>query len=56
MAVDSIVEEVGHNLGHPLMVVQDEVFPGAIDTFAAEQGASREAVEDLDKDIVHEAG
>ena len=38
------------------MVVRDEAFLGAIDTFAAEQGVSGEAVEDLDKDIVHEAG
>ena len=27
-----------------------------IDRFAAEQGAGGEVVEDLDKDIVHEAG
>ena len=27
-----------------------------IDTFAAEQGVSGEAMEDLEKDIVHEAG
>ena len=32
------------------------MFLGATDTFAAEQGAEGEAVEDLDKDIVHEAG
>ena len=38
------------------MVVQDEAFPGAIDTFVAEQGAGGEVVEDLDKDIVHETG
>ena len=56
LAVDSIVEEVGHSLGHQLMVVQDEAFLGATNTFAAEQGASGEAVEDLDKDIVHETG
>jgi hypothetical protein len=35
------------------MVVRDEMFLGAIDTFTAEQGAGGEAVEDLDKDIVH---
>ena len=38
------------------MVVQDEASLGATDTFAAEQGAGGEAMEDLDKDIVHEAG
>ena len=31
------------------MVVRDESFPGAIDTFAVEQGVGEEAVEDLDK-------
>jgi hypothetical protein len=38
------------------MVVRDEASPGATDTFTAEQGAGGEATEDLDKDIVHEAG
>jgi hypothetical protein len=38
------------------MVVLDETFPGATNTFAAEQGADREAAKDLDKDIIHEAG
>ena len=37
------------------MVVRDETSLGAIDTITAEQGAGGEAVEDLDKDIVHEA-
>ena len=55
MAVDSIVEEVGHSMGHQLMVVRDEAFLGATDTFAAEQGAGREVAEDLNKEIVHEA-
>jgi hypothetical protein len=36
--------------------VQDEASPRAIDTFAAEQGAGREAVEDLENDILQEAG
>ena len=36
--------------------VQDEVFLGATDTFAAEQGAGREATEDLKNDIVREDG
>ena len=36
--------------------VRDEVFLGAIDTFAAEQGAGGEAVEDIKNDILREAG
>jgi hypothetical protein len=38
------------------MAIRDEAFLGMIDTFIAEQGASEETVEDLDKDIVHKAG
>ena len=38
------------------MVVQDEASLGATVTFTAEQGASGEAAEDLNKDIIHEAG
>jgi hypothetical protein len=38
------------------MVVQDKAFLGVIDTFVAEHGANGEAVEDLEKDIIHEAG
>ena len=56
MAIDSIIEGADHSLGHQLMVVQDEASLGAINTFAAKQGAGREATKDLDKDIVHEAG
>jgi hypothetical protein len=37
------------------MVVQDEAFPGAKDTFVVEHGADGEVAEDLDKDIIHEA-
>ena len=36
--------------------VRDEVFQGATDTFAAEQGAGGEAAEDLKNDILREAG
>ena len=39
-----------------VVVVLDEVVPGAIDTFAVEQGEGGEAVEDLDNGIVHESG
>jgi hypothetical protein len=56
LAIDSIIEEAGHSLGHQLLVVQDEASLGAIDTSAVEQGAGGEATEDLDKDIIHEAG
>ena len=38
------------------MVVRDEVFSGATDIFAAEQGAGGEVAEDLNNDIVREAG
>ena len=38
------------------MVVRDEAFLGAIDTFVAEHRAGGEVMEDLDKDIIHEAG
>ena len=38
------------------MVIRDEVSLGATDTFAAEQGVGREAAEDLENDILCEAG
>ena len=38
------------------MVVGDEAVPGATDTFVAQQGASGEAVEDLQNNILCEAG
>jgi hypothetical protein len=38
------------------MIVRDEAFPGATDIFVVEQGADGEVVEDLDKDIIYEAG
>ena len=56
MAVQTIIEEADHSLGQQLMVDRDEAFLGATDTFVAEQGVGGEAVEDLDNDIVHEAG
>ena len=56
LAIDSIIEEAGHSPGHQLMVVRDEVFSGATDIFAAEQGAGGEAAEDLNNSIVREAG
>jgi len=39
-----------------VVVVLDESDLGVIDTFVAEQGVGEEAVEDLNNDIVHEAG
>ena len=56
LAVIAVVEEASHSLGQYLTVVEDEAVPGAIDTFAAEQGVSREAAEDIKNDILHEAG
>jgi len=38
------------------MVVGDEAVPGATDTFAREQGAGGEVVEDLQNKILCEAG
>ena len=38
------------------MVVGDEAILGAIDTFVVEQGAGKEAAEDLENDILCEAG
>ena len=57
MALVDVKEEPGQSLGQHLMVVVvlDEVVPGAIDTFAVEQGVGREAAEDLDNGIVREA-
>jgi hypothetical protein len=58
IAVLTIIEEADHSLGQILMVVrvQDEVSPRATDTFAVEQRAGREAAEDLENDILREAG
>ena len=58
IALIGVVEEACHILGQHLMVVvvRDAVVLGATDTFAAEQGAGEEAVEDLDNGIVREAG
>ena len=56
IAVITVIEEANHSLGYQLMVVQDEAFPGATDTFAAKQGAGGQVVEDLDNSIVREAG
>jgi hypothetical protein len=39
-----------------VVVVLDEAILGATDTFVAEQGVGREVAEDLDNDIVREAG
>ena len=57
IALVGVIEEACHILGQYLMVVVvlDEAVSRAIDTFAAEQGASREATEDLNNNIVREA-
>ena len=58
IAVLTVVEEASHSLGQLLMVVGvlDEVFLGVTDTFAAEQRAGGEVAEDLENNILHEAG
>ena len=58
IAILTVIEEASHNMGQLLVVVgvRDEVFPGATDTFAAEQGAGGEAAEDLENEMLHEAG
>ena len=58
MALVGVVEKASQSLGQHIMVVvaQDEAVPGAIDTFVVEQGASRDTVEDLNNDIIREAG
>ena len=56
IAILTIVEEAGHSLGQHLMVVGDEVLLGATDTFVAEQGVGRNAVEDLKNNILNGAG
>ena len=58
MTLVGVVEEAGQSLRQHLMVVvaRDEAVLGALDTFAAEQGAGREAAEDLDNGIVCEDG
>ena len=58
MALVDVIEEPVQSPGQHLMVVvvRDEAVLGATYTFAVEQGAGREAVEDLDNGIVREAG
>ena len=58
MAFIEVIEEASQSPGQHLMVVVvlEEVVPGATDTFAAEQEAGKEAVEDLDNGIIREAG
>ena len=47
IAILTVVEEAGHSLGQHLTVFRDEALPRATDTFAGEQGAGEEAMEDL---------
>ena len=58
IALVGVVEEAYHILGQHLMVVVvlNEVVPGAIDTFVVEQAAGEEAAEDLQNNIFYEAG
>jgi hypothetical protein len=57
-AFPAAIEEFGDNLGQLLTVLGfgDEAVPGATDTLAAAQGASSEALEDEDEDMVYEDG
>ena len=57
MDLVDVKAKLGQSLGQHLMVVvvRDEAVLGATDTFAVEQGAGREAVEDLNNGIIHEA-
>ena len=56
IAVLTVIEEADHSLGQHLTVVGDEALLGATDTFVGEQGAGREAAEDLQNNILCEAG
>ena len=58
IVVLTIIEEASHSLGQILLVigVRDEAFLGATDTFVTKQGVGGEVVEDLDKDILRDAG
>ena len=53
-----MIEESGDSLGQLLTVLRfgDEAVLGATDTLAAAQGASGEALEDEDEDMVYEDG
>jgi 2-keto-3-deoxy-L-rhamnonate aldolase RhmA len=57
IVVLTVIEEADHSLGQILMVVgvRDEVSLGAMDTFAAEQGADGKTAEDLENNIIREA-
>jgi hypothetical protein len=53
-AFPGAIEEFDNNLGQLLSVlgIRDEMVPGVVDTLAAAQGASGEAMEDEDQDMV----
>jgi hypothetical protein len=55
LAILGVIEEAGHSLGQHLTVVGDEALPGAINTFVGAQGARREVVENIEKEIICEA-
>ncbi len=58
LAADAFVEEAGQRLRQLLAVltVGDEVAPGPADALEAAHGADGEAAEDLDDEVVGEAG
>ena len=56
IAVLTIVEEAGHSLGQHLTIMGNEAVLGVTNTFIAEQGAGGETTEDLENNILYEAG
>jgi len=54
MALVEVIEEAGQSPGQHLMVVVvlEEVVPGATDTFVGAQGASGEAAEDCWRSLI----
>jgi hypothetical protein len=56
LAILGVIEEVGYSLGQNLMVVGDEALTKAADTFAGAQGTGWEVAENVEKEIVCEAG
>lgn len=56
LAVEAVVEEARESLGHAMVGVGDELVPGTRDALEAAHGADGKTAEDLDKEILCEAG
>jgi hypothetical protein len=56
LAVLGVIEEAGYSLGQHLTVVEDEALTRAADTLAGAQGAGQEVAENVEKEIICEAG